>query len=60
VGCSAIDRTTRRFGYSAREVAAALGYGGHGGVSSAVAWIESAGAVIRRTVEQLARKLPND
>ncbi len=47
----------RRFGYPAREVALALGYRGHGGVSSAVARIESAGLALLRTVEELARKL---
>lgn len=48
----------RRFGYSAREVAVALGYRGHGGVSSAVARIESSGLPLRRTAEELLRKLP--
>lgn len=47
----------RRFRYSARQVAAALGYRGHGGASSAVARIESAGTAIQRTAEELARKL---
>ena len=47
----------RRFGYSAREVAAALGYRGHGGVAGAVARIESAGPAIQRTAEELAQKL---
>jgi REP element-mobilizing transposase RayT len=47
----------RHFGYSAQDVAAALGYRGHGGVSSAVARIESAAAVIRRTAELLAARL---
>ena len=50
----------RRFGYSSRQVAAALGYRGHGGVSSAVARIESAGDVIQRTADELARKITND
>ena len=47
----------RRFGYSASQVAAALGYRSHGGVSNAIARIESAGPDIKRTAEQLARKL---
>ena len=47
----------RRFGYPAREVALALGYRGHGGVSSAVARIESAGPALRRTADDLAHKL---
>ena len=47
----------RRFGYSAREVALALGYRGHGGVSSAVARIESAGPALPRTADDLACKL---
>ena len=44
----------RGFGYSARAVATALGYRGHGGVAIAVTRIESAGPSIRRTPEQLA------
>jgi putative transposase len=47
----------RRFGYSAREVAVALGYRGHGGVSSAVSRIESGGPQLHRTLEKLTRKL---
>ena len=47
----------RRFGYSAREVASALGYRGHGGVASAVSRIESADAEIQRTAEELVRNL---
>ena len=47
----------RRFGYSASQVAAALGYRSHGGVSNAIARIESAGPAIKRTAEELARKL---
>ncbi len=34
-----------------------LGYRGHGGVSSAVARIESAGPALRRTAEKCTRKL---
>jgi len=45
------------FGYSANHVAAVLGYRSHGGVSSAIARIESAGPAIKRTAEQLARKV---
>ena len=47
----------RDFGYSASQVAAALGYRSHGAVSSAIARIESAGPAIKRTAEKLARKL---
>ena len=47
----------RRFGYSAWQVAVALGYRGHGGVSSAVARIESSAATLQRTAEELFRKL---
>ncbi|MCZ6771849.1 MAG: hypothetical protein O7G83_07670 [Proteobacteria bacterium] len=43
--------------YPAREVALALGYRGPGGVSSAVARIESAGPALRRTADDLAHKL---
>ena len=50
----------RRFGYSSRQVAPALGYRGHGGVSSAVARIESADPAIQRTAEELARRITND
>lgn len=44
----------RRFGYSAREVAGALGYRGHEEVASAVSRIESADADIQRTADKLA------
>lgn len=47
----------RRFGYSAREVATAVRYRGHGGVAGAVSRIESAGPDIRRIAEELAGKL---
>jgi putative transposase len=47
----------RRFGYSAAEVAAALGYRGHGGVHSGVARVESGHDKLKDTVEHLVRKL---
>lgn len=47
----------RRFHYSAREVADALGYRSHGGVRNAIARIENAGQRLRRSVEALYRKL---
>jgi len=50
----------RRFGYRAREVAAALGYASHGGVVAAVRRIETAGPNLRRTVTKLERAITND
>ena len=50
----------RRFGYSSKQVAEALGYKGHGGVADAVARIESAGPATQKTTEKLAQKLTND
>ena len=47
----------RRFGYSAREVADALGYRSHGGVTTALARIESASPQLKRTVNKLANSL---
>jgi len=47
----------RRFGYTAREVAAAIGYRGHGGVHSAVARVETGSNKLKKTAEKLARKL---
>ena len=47
----------RHFGYSANDVAAVLGYRSHGGVSSAIARIESAGPTIQRKAAQLARRV---
>ena len=47
----------RHFGYSAGQVAAALGYRSHGGVSNAIARIESAGPALQQTAQDLARKL---
>jgi len=46
----------RRFGYSAGQVAAAPGCRSHGGVTNAIARIESAGPAIKGTAEKLARK----
>lgn len=45
------------FGYPASQVAMALGYRSHSGVSNAIARIESAGPAIKRTADTLARKL---
>ena len=50
----------RRYGYRAKEVAEALGYTSHGGVAAAVRRIESAGAGLRRKVEQLETTLTSD
>jgi len=47
----------RKYGYPASQVAATLGYRGHGGVSSAVARIESSGPALQRAAEELSRKL---
>jgi len=47
----------RRFGYSAREVADALGYRSHGGVTTALARIESASPQLKRRVTKLAETL---
>jgi len=47
----------RRFGYSAREVAQALGYASHGGVRSALARVEAAGRRIQATVARLVEEL---
>jgi len=47
----------RCFGYSAGQVAAALGYRSHSSVSNAIARIEAAGPAIKRTADQLARGL---
>ena len=49
----------RRFGYSAREVAAALGYRSHGSVRNALARIEGAAALLAMA-EGICRKLAND
>ena len=45
------------FGYGAAEVAAELGYRGHGGVHSAVARVEAGNDKLKKAVEKLARKL---
>ncbi|MHC4176327.1 MAG: transposase [Planctomycetota bacterium] len=47
----------RHFGYSAGEVATALGYRGHGGVHSAVARVEAGSNKLKQTAEKLSRKL---
>jgi REP element-mobilizing transposase RayT len=49
----------RRFGYSAGEVAAALGYRSHGSVRNAVARVE-AGTGLLTDIEKLFRPLTND
>ena len=53
----AVYLAQRHFGYAATEVAAALGYRGHGGVHGAVARVEAGNDKLKRTVEKLARKL---
>ena len=47
----------RHFGYAAADVAAALGYRGHGGVHNAVARVEAGNDKLKKTVEKLSRKL---
>ncbi len=47
----------RRFHYSAREVADALGYRSHGGVRNALARIDNADRRLRRSVEVLYQDL---
>lgn len=49
----------RHFGYAAVEVAAALGYRGHGGLHAAVARVDSGNVNLKRTVEKLSQKLAN-
>ncbi len=50
----------RHFGYSAADVATALGYRSHGGVRNALLRIESGNANLLRTVKKLYRKLTSD
>jgi hypothetical protein len=47
----------RRFGYAAKQVAAALGYRGHGGVHSAVVRVENGSEELKETVAKLIREL---
>ncbi|MBL7218882.1 MAG: transposase [Phycisphaerae bacterium] len=47
----------RCFGYSGNQVAAALGYRGHGGVVNAIARIESGGLAIKQTAKEIEREL---
>jgi len=47
----------RRFGYSAKDVAAVMGYRAHGGVHSAVARVETGSPTLRKTAEKLAQVL---
>ena len=47
----------RQFGYSVNEVAAALGYRGHGGVYGAVVRVEAGETQLQRTAAQLEAKL---
>ena len=49
--------TRRHFGYAAVEVAAALGYRGHGGVHSVLACVETSSEKLKETIEKLVRKL---
>ncbi len=46
----------RHFGYPARAVATALGYGSHGGVHNALVRIESGPSALRQTAEELCRQ----
>ena len=50
----------RRFGYSAQEVAAWLGYSSHGSVRNALARVESGGTHLLGVVEELTQRLTND
>lgn len=47
----------RAFGYSATEVAAAMGYRGHGSVYNAVARVENGPSQLKRTAKRLADQL---
>ena len=47
----------RRFGYPARDVAAALGYRGHSGVHNAIVRVESASDSLGKMLEKLAKEL---
>jgi chromosomal replication initiation ATPase DnaA len=47
----------RHFGYAARDVAAALGYRGHGGVHNAVLRVESGSDELKETLAKLVREL---
>ena len=52
-----VDLYGWHFGYSASQVAAALGYRSHSGVSNAIARFDSASPAIQRTAEDLTRRL---
>ena len=47
----------RRFGYSVKQVAEALGYRSHGGVRGAIARVEAGGEALQRTLAELAARL---
>ena len=47
----------RHFGYAVGEVAAALGYGSHGGVHNALNRIEADSATLKRAIRKLVRTL---
>jgi hypothetical protein len=49
----------RHYGYSAAEVARALGYRGHGSVGTAVSRIESGTDAVRRGIAKVVRELAN-
>ncbi len=47
----------RHYAYPALQVAAALGYRGHGGVHNAVVRVESSAGGLQATLEEIKRKL---
>ena len=47
----------RRFGYSAKAVAATLGYRAHSSVAMAIARVEAAGSNLKKTLAQIEQKL---
>ncbi|NUQ61358.1 MAG: hypothetical protein HUU20_02650 [Pirellulales bacterium] len=46
----------RQYGYSAAEIARALGYQGHGGVGTAVSRVETATEAVRKTLTAIMWK----
>jgi len=48
----------RHYAYPASQVAAALGYRGHGGVHNAVARVESSANALRKAIKEIKRTLP--
>jgi putative transposase len=58
IGRAAVAYLARRhFGYTAGEVAAELGYRGHGSVHNAVRRIETGGAKLKKTLSKMLRNL---